>query len=92
MAERSEERHGNPSSENNGKTAIATVLKNNKIKLKEAKQNHDLVARWQKATVMRMADRRPSKNVNNVPNGNLINILTEKYLKKGSSRAGHFDQ
>ena len=37
---------------------------------------------------MRTADRRPSKNVNNVPNGKLINILTEKYLKRGGSRAG----
>ena len=31
---------------------------------------------------MRMADRRPSKNVNDIPNGKLINILTEKYLKR----------
>ena len=30
---------------------------------------------------MRTADRRPSKNVNDVPNGKLINILTEKYLE-----------
>ena len=41
---------------------------------------------------MRMADRRPSKNVNNVPNGKLINILTDKYLKRGGSRAGRFYQ
>ena len=39
---------------------------------------------------MRMADRRLSKNVNDVANGNLINILTEKYLKRGGSRAGRF--
>ena len=32
---------------------------------------------------MIMADRRPSKNVNDVPNSKLINILTEKYLKIG---------
>ena len=32
---------------------------------------------------MRTADRRPSKNVNDVPYGKLINILTEKYLKRG---------
>ena len=41
---------------------------------------------------MRMADRRPSKNVNYVPNGKFINILTEKYLKRGGSRAGCFYQ
>ena len=41
---------------------------------------------------MRTADRRPSKNVNDVPNGTLVNILTEKYLKRGSSRAGHYYQ
>ena len=39
---------------------------------------------------MRMADRRLSKNVNDVPNGKLINILTEKYLKRGGSRAAIF--
>ena len=33
---------------------------------------------------MRMADRRLSKNVNDVPNGKLITILTEKYLKTGA--------
>ena len=37
---------------------------------------------------MRMADRRPCKNVNDVLNGKLINILTEKYLKRGGCRAG----
>ena len=36
---------------------------------------------------MRMADRRPSKNINDVQDGKLINTLTEKYLK---SRAGRF--
>ena len=41
---------------------------------------------------MRRADRRPSKNVKEVPNGKLIIILTEKYLKKGGSRAGRFYQ
>ena len=41
---------------------------------------------------MRMADRIPSKYVNDVPNGKLINILTEKYLKRGGSRAGRFYQ
>ena len=39
-----------------------------------------------------MADRRQSKNVNDVPNGKLINILAEKYFKRGSSRAGRFSQ
>ena len=39
---------------------------------------------------MRTADRRPSKNVNDVPNGKLINMLTDNYLKRGGSRAGHF--
>ena len=39
---------------------------------------------------MRTADGRPSKNVNDVPNGKLINILTDKYLKRGGSRAGRF--
>ena len=29
-----------------------------------------------------------NKNINDVPNGKLINILTEKYLKRGGSRAG----
>ena len=37
-----------------------------------------------------MADRRPSKNVNDVKNGKLINILTEKYLKRRSSRVAVF--
>ena len=41
---------------------------------------------------MRTADKRLSKNVNNIPNGKLINILTEKYLKRGGSRAGRFYQ
>ena len=41
---------------------------------------------------MRMADRIPNKNINDVPNGKLINILTEKYLKRGGSRAGRFNQ
>ena len=41
---------------------------------------------------MRMADGRPSKNVNDVLNGKLIKILTEKYLKRGGSRAGCFYQ
>ena len=48
MAERSEERHGNPSSENNsGDTAMAATRENSKIKIKasKAKQNDDLVAR-----------------------------------------------
>ena len=62
MAERREEQHGNPSSENNsGETAIATARENSKIKIKVS---NNLVARWQKATAMRTADRRPSKNVN----------------------------
>ena len=33
-----------------------------------------------------MADRRPCKHVNDFPNDKLINILTEKHLKRGSSR------
>ena len=37
---------------------------------------------------MRTANRRLSKNVNNVP----LNILTEKYMKRGGSREGHFYQ
>ena len=37
MAERSEERHGNPSSENSDETAIAMVRENNKIKIKVSK-------------------------------------------------------
>ena len=37
-----------------------------------------------------MADRRPSKNVNDVKNCKLINILTEKYLKRRSSRVAVF--
>ena len=38
MAERSEEWHSNPSSENNSsKTAIATVRENSKIKIKASK-------------------------------------------------------
>ena len=38
MAEKSEERNGNPSSENNsGETAIATVRENSKIKIKASK-------------------------------------------------------
>ena len=41
---------------------------------------------------MRTADRKMSKNVNNVPNGKLINILREKYLKRGGTRAGRFYQ
>ena len=39
---------------------------------------------------MRTADRRMSKNVNDVPNCKLINILTEKYLKRVGSRAAIF--
>ena len=49
-----------------------------------------LVARWRKATAIRTADRRLSKNVNDVINGKLIHILTEKYLKRRSSRAAVF--
>ena len=41
---------------------------------------------------MRTADGRPSKNANDVPNGKLLNILTEKYLKRGGSRASRFYQ
>ena len=41
MAERSEERHGNPSSENSGETAIATARENNKIK-KKREQNRKM--------------------------------------------------
>ena len=41
---------------------------------------------------MKTADRRQSKNINDIPNGKLMNILTEKYLKRGGSRAGHFYQ
>ena len=41
---------------------------------------------------MRTADRRPSKNVKDVSNDKIINILTEKYLKRGGSRAGRFYQ
>ena len=41
---------------------------------------------------MRTADRRPSKNVNDIPNGKLKNILTEKYMKRGGSREGCFYQ
>ena len=37
MAERSEERHGNPSSENSSKTAIAIVRENSKIQIKASK-------------------------------------------------------
>ena len=41
---------------------------------------------------MTTADRRLSKNVNDIPNGKLINILTEKYSKRGGSRVGCFYQ
>ena len=41
---------------------------------------------------MRRTDKRKSKKVNDVPNGKLINIMTEKYLKRGGSRAGRFYQ
>ena len=34
---------------------------------------------------MRMTDRRPSKNVNDVSNVKLTNMLTEKYMKRGCS-------
>ena len=33
-----------------------------------------------------MADRRPSKNVNDAKNGKLINILTEKYFGRFNQR------
>ena len=72
MAERSEERHGNPSSENNsGETAIATARQNSKMKIKSSKIEQWLSCKMAKVTAMRTADRRPNKNVNDVPNGKL---------------------
>ena len=70
MAERSKERHSNPRSKNNsGDMAIATARENSKNKNK-IKQKRTMTS-LQKATAMRMADRRLSKNVNDVPNGKL---------------------
>ena len=90
MVEKSEQRHSDPSSKNNSSDMEIVMARENSKK--QAKKNDHLLQRCQKATAMRMADRRPSKNVTNVSNGKLINILTENNLRRGGSRAGFFYQ